>query len=96
MTDAEEDHSISDTPGESYGGLLESVGPAVSELSLVALVSTMVSGPLRAVAGFLSRRQRRRFYWRRTGEADVGNADDRHARCGPLRGSERSAQNTLA
>jgi hypothetical protein len=51
MTDAPEDRSNPQTL-ESYGGLLEGIGPAASELSLVALGSTVMSSALRAVAGF--------------------------------------------
>jgi hypothetical protein len=54
MTDALGNRSNSQTPGESYGGLLEGIGPAASEVSLVAQVSTVTSRVLRAVAGFLS------------------------------------------
>ena len=41
-----EDRSCSQTPGESYGGLLEGVGPTAGELSLVALVNTVMSRAL--------------------------------------------------
>jgi len=54
MTDAQEDRSNSETTGESYGGLLEGIGPAASELSFTALVSTVTFRALRAAAGFLS------------------------------------------
>jgi hypothetical protein len=59
MTYALEDRSNFQTPGESYGGLLEGFGPTASELSLVALVNTVVSRALRAVAGLLSRERMR-------------------------------------
>jgi hypothetical protein len=55
MTDALEDRSNSQTPGEGYGGLLEGIGPVASELSLIALVSPATSRALLAVAGCCAR-----------------------------------------
>jgi hypothetical protein len=57
MTDALdlEDRSNSQTFGESYGGLLEGIGPAASELSLIALFSFVMSRALRSVARFVGR-----------------------------------------
>jgi hypothetical protein len=55
MTDALdlEDRSNAQTSGESYGGLLEGIGPAASELSPIALFSIVISRALRSVARFL-------------------------------------------
>jgi hypothetical protein len=55
MTDALdlEDCSNAQTSGESYGGLLEGIGPAAHELSPIAVCSTVISRALRSVARFL-------------------------------------------
>jgi hypothetical protein len=55
MTDASDPEERSDlqTCGESYGGLLEGIGPAAHELSPTALCCAVLSRALRAVALFL-------------------------------------------